>query len=461
MSGTELIMGMEEVVQHIQELEKRKKELEEENKKLKYDLSVINDIAEERGSHMEALEEERFRLQSQNKQLQEEQLTAENAIQYVYENTDEYDEWVYGSTIYQELVEKNKNLEEELKQYKEAESFLMIQHNPEAFAEKIKELKLENNTLKEEIKELKRIYGWGQSDEEEEKCKYDGDDWSWGYGFTTKNGEYRINMCGGCENWFDYVIDKNGCFIHNKDGKEKVENFISCPEGNYVKVVRLGEKYEADEGETYMREMVAECFIDEIMNYEEEEDCIPQGSDEEDEEDEKEWCKMMAGFLPVKQGSYILHNLSEQRYTLGDRMRTTYKDKVADNSLMRRICVLDENDKMSKKHVIIANAFAIFTREGDDEMYYICRNDKSRGALQVRNIISNKKVDVPVPEEFLRDLQVASRPIPDDMTRVSALLKGGGCAMMDVEGNILMKDFPDWFKEKTGKEVDDFNFMVL
>jgi hypothetical protein len=289
MSGTELIMGMEEVVQHIRELEKREENLKEalaqkfykHYDEMDYDkLSLARTIGPDLGRMVDHLMEE-------NKRLQEEQLTAENAIQYVYENTDEYDEWVYGSTIYQELVEKNKNLEEELKQYKEAESFLMIQHNPEAFAEKIKELKLENNTLKEEIKELKRIYGWGQSDEEEEKCKYDGDDWSWGYGFTTKNGEYRINMCGGCENWFDYVIDKNGCFIHNKDGKEKVENFISCPEGNYVKVVRLGEKYEADEGETYMREMVKECFIEEIMEYEKEEDCIPQGSDEEEEEDEE------------------------------------------------------------------------------------------------------------------------------------------------------------------------------
>jgi len=36
-----------------------------------------------------------------------------------------------------------------------------------------------------------------------------------------------------------------------------------------------------------MREMVKECFIEEIMEYEKEEDCIPQGSDEEEEEDEE------------------------------------------------------------------------------------------------------------------------------------------------------------------------------
>jgi hypothetical protein len=107
---------------------------------------------------------------------------------------------------------------------------------------------------------------------------------------------------------------------------------------------------------------------------------------------------------------------------------------------------LDENDKMSKKNVIVANAFAIFTREGDDEMYYICRNNNSRGPLQVRNIINKVKVDVPIPPEFLKDLKLASRPLGDNKTRVSAILKGGGCAIVDVEGPILYKDFPDWFK---------------
>ena len=49
MVATELITGMEEIVQHIKELEIKNKKLEEENYKL-------NDIAAERGSHMEALE---------------------------------------------------------------------------------------------------------------------------------------------------------------------------------------------------------------------------------------------------------------------------------------------------------------------------------------------------------------------------------------------------------------------
>jgi predicted RNase H-like nuclease (RuvC/YqgF family) len=81
MSGTELITGMEDIVQHIKELEIKNKKLEEENKKLKEENAelsdtcfVLDDIAAERSSHNEALEEERVRLQSQNEKLQEELL---------------------------------------------------------------------------------------------------------------------------------------------------------------------------------------------------------------------------------------------------------------------------------------------------------------------------------------------------------------------------------------------------
>ena len=50
---------------------------------------------------------------------------------------------------------------------------------------------------------------------------------------------------------------------------KKVRTFISCPEGNYVKVVDLGDPdYKLDEGETDMFEMVKECFKEKIMEYE-------------------------------------------------------------------------------------------------------------------------------------------------------------------------------------------------
>ena len=45
------------------------------------------------------------------------QLTEENAIQYVYDNTSKYDDWVKGSDVYQELVEENKKLKKENENY--------------------------------------------------------------------------------------------------------------------------------------------------------------------------------------------------------------------------------------------------------------------------------------------------------------------------------------------------------
>ena len=147
----------------------------------------------------------------------------------------------------------------------------------------LKKLKEENKKLKESNLQWKALATMSDSEEEDFEYNSDGepltpkpkdkyeasDDWLYGYGFTTKDGEYRISMCGGCAEWFDYVIKKDGCFIHNKDGMKKVRTFISCPEGNYLKVVELGDPdYKLDEGETDMFEMVKECFKEKIMEYE-------------------------------------------------------------------------------------------------------------------------------------------------------------------------------------------------
>ena len=194
MSGTELIMGMGEIINYLKDLEAENKKLKEENKKLRaekedYDAMMIDAEAEDQGR--------------------------DNTIAF---------------------------LEEDIKK------------------------------LKEEIKELKEEFiDESESEEEEEKTKYDGDDWSYGYGFTVKDGEYRINMAGGGDHWEDYVITRDRNFIHNGCGESLVSTFISCPEGNYIKVVHIGEDYELEEGETDMYEMVQECFIEEIMEYCEEE----------------------------------------------------------------------------------------------------------------------------------------------------------------------------------------------
>ena len=187
----------------------------------------------------------------------------------------------------QELFLENKKLKEENEKLKEKVKGVVELHNLAVnmanddnarLQEENEKLKGKNNDLQEFVDELE--------EEEDEKSKYDGDDWSPGYGFTVKDGEYRICMAGGGDHWFDYVINKNGCFIDNKNEKKKVKTFISCPGGNYLKAVSVGEDYFLDDGEseTDMYEMVKECFQEEIMDYEEE-DCIPAGSDEECEEE--------------------------------------------------------------------------------------------------------------------------------------------------------------------------------
>ena len=162
MSGTELIMGMEEVVQHIRELEKQKNQLEEENKKLKYDLYELNDIAEERGSHMEALEEERVRLESQNKQLQEEKSAMKEELEKAWDQRG--DKW--RKARIKTLDAENKKLQEENEENLASLNFYTeqcaelkderkqlqeeINHKNKAFAEWCEE----NKKLKEENKEL-------------------------------------------------------------------------------------------------------------------------------------------------------------------------------------------------------------------------------------------------------------------------------------------------------------------
>ena len=144
MSGTELIKGMEEVVQHIRELE-----AERDNYKRKWEN--VKNVSAGRQRKID--------------KLKEEQLTEENAIQYVYENTDEYDDWVKGSTAYKELQEENKKLKEENKKplddYQKVLDYMTGHNDCDVFdvhsdwiIEEIKKLKKENKKLKEENNKL-------------------------------------------------------------------------------------------------------------------------------------------------------------------------------------------------------------------------------------------------------------------------------------------------------------------
>jgi len=118
-------------------------------------------------------------LQEENKKLKEEQLTEENAIQYVYENTDLYDDWVKGSTAYKELQEENKKLKKELDE--ENDRSIELIDEKKKLREENKKLKKEHiqNIMKtksiatELYREVKYSLGYGEFDEPDRKVMYD------------------------------------------------------------------------------------------------------------------------------------------------------------------------------------------------------------------------------------------------------------------------------------------------
>ena len=227
---------------------KRIAELEAENK-------LIKDEAKMFGKAFKKIEEE-------NKKLQEEKDLASSA----YTKTLKRRNW--DASERKKLQEENKKLEEENKKLKECVK--RAQGDTSIFTATLYETKLKKEIiqLKEDLWKL-AFNEESDSDEEEELSKYEeeGSDWAKGYGFSVKDGEYREVMAAGGDHFEDYVIKKDGCFIHNGCGYSAVAQFISCPKCLYVKVVHIGETYELEEGETDMYLMITECYQKEIMEY--------------------------------------------------------------------------------------------------------------------------------------------------------------------------------------------------
>ena len=214
MSGTELIMGMGEVINHL-------KELEQENKKLKEEKECIQ---RQMDSVLQTNEKLKNKLNVSEINLRE----TESELESFHDFTRDC-----------ELYEDNYN------------NWLKGNHDDYSGS-------------------------WLDNWYSEHFDKYeDGDDWDEAYGYTIKDGEYRISMAGGGEHWEDYVITKEGCFIDNKEGRKKVFTFVSCPNANYIKVWDTPDMEGGlvlDDGETDMYEMVKDAYEEEIMNYEPEEE---------------------------------------------------------------------------------------------------------------------------------------------------------------------------------------------
>lgn len=186
-----------------------------------------------------------------------------------------------AETTYQPVLEENEKLKEKIDDIKEENKKL---------EEKSKELRESVDRNQAEIHTLRSALDKHiETDSEEEECIYDNDDeWRFGYGFTSKDGECRITMAGGGDHWYDYVIKKNGCFIHSKEGMEKVRTFIlSDPEirKDYLRVIETCETYTPAEGEQDMRDVVKQHYP-EVLEYEDD-SSGDEGFDTVDEDEEK------------------------------------------------------------------------------------------------------------------------------------------------------------------------------
>ncbi len=87
--------------------------LEADNNRLKGEIKIKEELIpgmEKMIAYLNKIQEENKKLKEENKELKEqnEEDFEEKAIQYVYQYTDHYDDWVENSTLYQKLKEENK-----------------------------------------------------------------------------------------------------------------------------------------------------------------------------------------------------------------------------------------------------------------------------------------------------------------------------------------------------------------
>lgn len=166
------------------------------------------------------------------------QLTEENAIQYVYDNTSKYDDWVKGSTVYQELEEENKKLKEKDKEWKASDKHL--NKCIDSIRDQYLELKQENKKLKEENKQLQEYQDkWSVI-----IPSLAGDDWEdllSDYGWTYDDDGEMVRHSDEEEEYsddeVDYYIDagrkavlKDGRVVKSKEEEEEEDTVFLYPD---------------------------------------------------------------------------------------------------------------------------------------------------------------------------------------------------------------------------------------
>ena len=166
MSGTELIMGMEEVVQHIRELENLKEALAQKFYK-HYDemdynkLNVARTVGPDLGRMVDHLMEENKRLKEENEELMLENHRYQDPTREEAKLLETMRKGFMGEI--EELKKENKKLKAELEDATSREDSMFQTLNKKREEEsvwalkKIAQLKDENKELKEELEKAKEV----------------------------------------------------------------------------------------------------------------------------------------------------------------------------------------------------------------------------------------------------------------------------------------------------------------
>ena len=141
----ELIPGMEKMIAYLHKLQEENKKLKEENKELKENLSHTEDMSWDYYGELLELREQNKILKEQNEEDFE-----EKAIQYVYQYTDHYDDWVKNSTLYQKLKKEVKLLQDQLEDDDDDKICDLLECDHDGRYDAIRELKDEYDELKDD-----------------------------------------------------------------------------------------------------------------------------------------------------------------------------------------------------------------------------------------------------------------------------------------------------------------------
>ena len=96
----------------IREIQKERDFLLEQNEKFK------NSSTRESESKPEDITNYMVELEGEIEDLKENQLTEENAMDYIYQHSDKYEDWIEGSDLYKDLKEENEKLKKKYEHLK-------------------------------------------------------------------------------------------------------------------------------------------------------------------------------------------------------------------------------------------------------------------------------------------------------------------------------------------------------